>query len=82
MIEIILLAGAISVELVPYAVENPEADTYRLESNTEAYGRSFQWSTHRSKPGTSILLQDIDSSGDFIDGVERDALGRPVEGED
>jgi len=82
MIEIILLAGAISVELEPYAIENPEADTYRVESNTDAYGRPFQWSTRRSKPGTSLLLQDSDPSSGFIDGVERDAFGRPVEGEE
>ena len=82
MIEIILLAGAISVELESYAIENPEAENYRSESNTDAYGRPFQWSTRRSKPGTSILLQDSDSSSGFIDGVERDAFGRPVEGEE
>jgi hypothetical protein len=83
MIEIILLAGAISVELEPYAIENPEAENYRIESNTDAYGRPFQWSTRRSKPGTSLLLQDTDSSGGgFRDGVERDAFGRPVEGEE
>jgi hypothetical protein len=53
-----------------------------MEANTDAYGRPFQWSTRRSKAGTSILLQDGDSSGGFIDGVERDAFGRPVEGEE
>jgi hypothetical protein len=82
MIEIILLASALSVELEPYAVENPETVTHGLEANTDAYGRPFQWSTHRNKSGTSILLQDNDSSGGFIDGVERDAFGRPVEGEE
>jgi hypothetical protein len=82
MIEIILLASALSVDLEPYAVENPEADTHGMEANTDAYGRPFQWSTRRSKAGTSILLQDGDSSGGFIDGVERDAFGRPVEGEE
>lgn len=82
MIEIILLASALSVDLEPYAVENPAADTYGVGSDTDAYGRPFQWSTRRSNPGTSILLQDSDSSGGFIDGVERDAFGRPVEGEE
>jgi len=82
MIEIILLAGAISVELEPYAVENPEAHTHGVESNTDAYGRPFQWTTRHSKPGTSILLQDTDSSNGYRDGVERDAFGRPVEGDE
>ena len=76
-----LLAGAISIDLEPYAVENPEANTYQMESNTDSYGRPFQWSTH-NKPGKSILLQDNDRSGGYLDGVERDAFGRPVEGED
>lgn len=81
MIEIILLAGAISVELESYAVENPAADTYGVGSNTDAYGRPFQWSTHRSKPGTSFLFPENDPGG-YGDGVERDAFGRPVEGDE
>ena len=81
MIEIILLGGAISVELEPYAVENPETDNYSVGTNTDAYGRPFQWSTHRRKPGgTSILFQDNDDSDGYGDGVERDVFGRPVEG--
>jgi hypothetical protein len=82
MIELILLAGAISVELEPYAVENPAADTYGVGSNTDAYGRPFQWSTRRSKPGNSILFQDNDDSGGYGDGVEQDVFGRPVEVEE
>jgi hypothetical protein len=82
MIEIFLLAGAISVELEPYAVENPAADTYGVGQNTDAYGRPFQWSTQRSKPGTSILLQDKDDSDGYGDGLERDVFGRPVKSED
>ena len=84
MIEIILLAGAISVELESYAIENPEAENYRSESNTDAYGRPFQWSTRRSKPGSSILFQDKDDLNgyDYGDGVERDIFGRPVEAEE
>jgi hypothetical protein len=39
MIEIILLAGAISVELEPYAVENPEPDSHSQETNADVYGR-------------------------------------------
>lgn len=82
MIEIILLAGAISVELEPYAVENPEADSYRVESETDAYGRPFQWTTRNNRDGKSILMQDNDRTGGYLDGVERDAFGRPVESED
>ncbi len=79
MIEIFILAGALSVELEPYAVENPEADTYRMESNTDAYGRPFQWTTNRSKSGKSLLLQPDERSGSYSDGVKRDAFGSPVE---
>jgi hypothetical protein len=82
MIEIFLLAGAISVELEPYAVENPEANTYGMGTNADAYGRPFQWSTKRSKPGGSLLIKDNDRSGTYIDGVERDVFGRPVGADD
>lgn len=82
MIEIILLAGALSVELEPYAVENPEVDTQGVETHTDAYGRPYQWTTHPSKPGSSRLFQDNDRSGGYTDGVERDAFGRPVKSED
>ena len=82
MIEIILLAGAISVELEPYAVENPETDTYRMESNTDAYGRPYQWSTRRGKTGSSVLFKDSKDSGGYTDGIVHDAFGRRVEGED
>ena len=82
MFEIILLAGALSVELEPYAVENPEADTYGAGSEVDAYGRHFQWSTKRSKLNNSILFMDSDDSGYFGDVIERDVFGRPVEGED
>lgn len=82
MIEIILLAGAIAVELEPYAVENPENDTYGVGANSDVYGRPFQWTTRRNKPGNSILLRDNEDSNNYIDGVERDAFGRPVEAEE
>ena len=82
MFEIILLAGAISVELEPYAIENPEADTYRVESNTDAYGRPYQWSTRRGKAGSSVLFQDSEDSGVYTNRTERDEFGRPVEGDD
>ena len=82
MIEIILLAGAISVELEPYAVENPEADTYSVDSNTDAYGRPYQWSTRRGKAGSSVLFQDSEDSDVYTNRTERDSFGRPVEGED
>jgi len=81
MIEIFLLAGAISVELEPYAVENQEPGTYGLGTNTDAYGRPFQWTTRRGKPGTSFF-QDTDDSDSYGDGVEQDVFGRPVESED
>lgn len=81
MIEIILLAGAISVELEPYAVENREPDTYGPATNTEPYGRPFQWTTRRDKPGNS-LFQDTNESGGYGDGVERDQFGRPIEPEE
>jgi hypothetical protein len=82
MFEIILLAGSVSVELEPYAVENPEADSYRIESNTDAYGRPYQWSTLPEKSAKSILILDDDRSEDYIEGVNRDAFGRPTDGED
>lgn len=82
MVEIILLSGAIAVELEPYAVENPETDTYGAGINTDVYGRPFQWTTRRNKPSNSILLQDNDDSDGYIDGVERDAFGRPLEAEE
>jgi len=82
MIEIFLLAGALSVELEPYAVENPETGTYGVDTNTDAYGRPFQWTTQRNKPGSSPLMQQKERSGSYSDGVKRDAFGRPVEGEE
>lgn len=81
MIEIILLAGAISVELEPYAIENPETDTYGAGTNTDVYARPFQWSTRRNKSGNSILLQENDVSNGYLNGIQRDAFGRPVESE-
>ena len=82
MFEIILLAGSLSVELEPYAVENPEADTYQVESNTDAYGRPYQWSTLRKKSDKSILILDDDRSEDYFERINRDAFGRSTEGED
>lgn len=81
MVEIILLSGAISVELEPYAVENPETDTYSVETNTDVYRRPFQWTTRHNKSGNSILLQDNDESNGYMDGIERDVFGRPLEAE-
>ena len=79
MIEIILLAGAISVELEPYAVENPEADTSRVGTDASDDSGAFQWTTRRSGTDNSPYLDNNDSASD---GVKRDAFGRPVEIED
>lgn len=79
MIEIILLAGAISVELEPYAVENTEADTSGVGTNASADSGAFQWTTRRSGTDNSPYLDINDSTSD---GVERDAFGRPVKVED
>jgi hypothetical protein len=79
MIEIILLAGAMSVELEPYAVENTEADTPGVGANTAVDGGAFQWTTRRSGVGNSLYQDKNDSTHD---GVARDAFGRPVEAED
>lgn len=80
MIEIILLAGAISVELEPYAVETSEADTPGAGTNTTIDRGAFQWTTRGGKSGNS--LQDTNESGSYGDGVKRDSFGRPVEVED
>ena len=79
MIEIILLAGALSVGLEPYAVENQEPDTHDRGTNTDAQGGSFQWTTRRAKPGAPITQDKDNFHGD---GVERDQFGRPIEPED
>ena len=76
MIEIILLAGALSVGLEPYAVDDREPDTDGQRINTNAYGRPFQWTTRRSGPDNSPYSNNNDSASD---GVQRDAFGRPVE---
>ncbi len=79
MIEIILLAGVISVELEPYAVETSEADTPGAGTNTTIDRGAFQWTTRKSGPDSSLNLDKNDS---VHDGPERDAFGRPVEVED
>jgi len=76
VIEIILLAGAISVELEPYAVENAEADTADVGVNTTVDGGAFQWTTRRGGPDNSL---NQDNNNSASDGVKRDAFGRPVE---
>jgi len=78
MIEIFLLAGAMSVELEPYAVENRESDSHGQETNSDAYGRPFQWTTPRGKSANS-LIQDTNESDSYGDGIKRDAFGRLVE---
>ena len=79
MIEIILLAGALSVDLEPYAVENQEPVTNDQGTNIDSNSSSFQWTTRRSGPDNSLYPDNNDSAGD---GVKRDAFGRPVETED
>ena len=78
MIEIILLAGSISVELEPYAVENQNSESYEQGTNTDADDRPFQWSTRRDKPGNSLFQDANESNGDD---VKRDAFGRPIKNE-
>lgn len=77
MIEIILLAGALSVELEPYAVENQEPVINDQGTNIDSNSSSFQWTTRRGNPG----IQEEDGSNGSGDGVKRDQFGRPVEGE-
>ena len=69
MIEIFLLAGTISVELEPYAVDNREPDNPSQEINANASGRPFQWTTRQSKPGTSIHqgTSDLDNFGNRME---------------
>ncbi len=75
MIEIILLAGAISIDLEPYTVENTEADTPGVGANTAVDGGAFQWTNRRSGPDNSLYQDNNDSASDS---VIRDAFGRPV----
>jgi hypothetical protein len=77
VIEIILLAGAISVELEPYAVENSETDTAGAGTNTRIDRGAFQWTTRGDKSGNSLYPDNNDSADDR---VKRDAFGRPIEG--
>ena len=76
MIEVILLAGAMSIELEPYAVENSEANTPDVGANTTVDSGAFQWTTRRSGPDNSLYQDNNDSASD---GVKRDAFGRPIE---
>lgn len=78
MIEIFLLAGSISIDLEPYAVENQDSDTYGQGTNTDADGKAFQWSSRRDQSGNPII-QDKDGSNSNGDGIKRDQFGRPVE---
>ena len=78
MIEIILLAGAVSVELEPYAVENRELDGHGQETNANENGRPYQWTTRRSDP-SSHPNEDTIERDRFGNAVKRDAFGRPVE---
>ena len=78
MIEVILLAGAVSVELEPYAVENREPDNYTQEPNTNAHSKPFQWTTRQSKPNASNNQgrSNLDNFGNRID---RGGFGEQVE---
>ena len=78
MIEVILLAGAVSVELEPYAVENREPDNYTQEPNTNAHSRPFQWTTQPQKSDIS-LPQGTGDLDNFGNRVEHDGSGEQVE---
>ena len=80
MIEIILLAGAVSIELEPYAVENRELDGHGQKTNAKENGRTYQWTTRRSDPGTSIH-QGTSNLDNFGNRVERDGFGTSLEGD-
>ena len=77
MIEIFLLAGAISAVLEPYAIENRGPDNYTQESNANAHGRPFQWTTRQSKPNASNN-QGRSNLDNFGNRVDRGGSGRPV----
>lgn len=80
MIEIILLAGAIAVELEPYAVDNPEADEHIQEINVDASARPFQWTTRPERSDNSLpQASELDNFGNRVDSK---AFGRQVENED
>ena len=82
MIEIFLLAGAISIDLEPHAVENPEPDTYGQGINTDAFGRAFQWETQLGKKRVGSIFQDKVDPDDYGIEVGKDWFGRPVEVKD
>jgi hypothetical protein len=78
MIEVILLAGAVSVELEPYAVENPETDSHSQEMDANTSGRPFQWTTRQSKPDAPNN-QGRSNLDNFGNRVDRDGSGEQVE---
>ena len=78
MIEIILVAGAISVELEPYAVENPETDSHSQEMDANTSGRPFQWTTQPQKSDIS-LPQGTGELDNFGNRVDRDGSEGSVE---
>ena len=78
MIEIILLAGSVAVELEPYAVESADTATSEVGTNNTVDGKAFQWTTRHSKPGNSHNRDTINSDN-YGNEMERDAFGRPVE---
>ncbi len=80
MIEFILLAASVSVELEPYAVESADTTTSDVGTNNTVDGKAFQWTTRRDKSGNS--LPDSGDLDNFGNEVERDALDRPVEAEE
>ena len=69
MIEVILLAGSMSIELEPYAVENHEPDDHGQETNADASGKPFQWTTQRAKSSDSLHegTSELDNFGNRVD---------------
>ena len=80
MIEFILLAASVSVELEPYAVEGADTTTSDVGANNTVDGKAFQWTTRRNKSGNS--LPDSNNLDNYGNEVEKDAFGRPIEPED
>ena len=68
MIEFILLTAAVSVELEPYAVENPETATSGVSTNNTLDGKAFQWTTRHNQSGNTLPDSgNLDNFGNRVD---------------
>ena len=77
MIEFIVLAAAVSVELEPYAVENPQTARSGVGTNNALDGRAFQWTTRRNQSGNT--LPDSGNLDNFGNREDRDGSEGSVE---